>query len=293
MMRHFRNATNVAIFLIQGALAVMFFFTLSSVVWEGCLLASLGVVLELAKRLVWIEVKSTPERRFTVAFFLAVFLSVISGMASVAFTYTSVQNGAASSQQRALERGSLERGLSGLDLEADTIRNKLRGLPDDWVTSSLKYSQRLGEISAEKALLNARLGRMGETGSSGGGSQSLKDFSSGIGLSYPFLLVGIMGLIALVLEMATYSMIHGRAQRGTRTRGTRESLVLETAFQGPDKPLLGRRKIAVRVGMEENAVRAILKKLEKAGLVEVPKGKRAYWLKFELAEALDRLSLSR
>ena len=57
-MKSIRMVTNTSIFLLQGTLATLFFFSLGSTWWDGALLAALGVILELVKRQSWVEWKS-------------------------------------------------------------------------------------------------------------------------------------------------------------------------------------------------------------------------------------------
>lgn len=155
-----------------------------------------------------------------------------------------------------------------------------------WVTSSLKYSRRFDEISAEQAVISARVGNLCESGSYVEGSMALRDFATGIGLSYSLLLLVVFGLIAVVLEMATYSMLRGRCL-DPRVPVSRDALVLETSYQGQDKPLLGRRKVAAKLGVDQNEIRKTLRQLARMGVVCIPRGAGAVRPKAEIPSELS------
>ena len=223
---------------------------------------------------------------------LGLVLSFVSGFASVAFSYTSIQISIRTMETRQDDRRKLESELNGLEVEARSIRQKLAQLPEDWVTASLRYSTRLAEITRTMDSLESRLGKSGESGSEGPGASSLRDLSQLFSLDFRVLLLVFFGVLSVVLEVATFGMLHGRKGPLTRGRASKLALVLENAFQAEDKPLRGRRVVAANLGLAEPDVREIFERINALGITEKRTGKKGFFLRVPLDEAFETLGRS-
>ncbi|MEI8093057.1 MAG: hypothetical protein WCG80_02500 [Spirochaetales bacterium] len=264
----------------------MFFFGLGSTDVERYLLAGLGVVLELAKRQAWLEWKGREADTGFVALLLALMLSCTSGIASAAFSYTAIQTSSKVATENEQVRNNLLKSVESLNQQAQALQQKLDAMPVDWVTKGLQYSEALGGIAAQRDLAVKQLGEMGGTGKNGENAQVLRALCDSVGISFTSAMLVLLGMLALIMEVATYGMLHGRRRKPGSPPPTLEALVLETAYQAVDKPLVGRRAIAERLHMKEADIRVLLEHFQKVGIIDTRPKRRGYFLTMPLNEAL-------
>jgi len=289
-MRHLRNIINFAIFFLQGTLAVLFFFSLGSSLWDSLFLAAMGAILEMVKRQCWIDWKATTKNRHWLALTLGVVLSVVSAFASLSFSYTAIQTSTRGQSTLSADRRTLEKQVAGLDAESNALREKLAALPGDWVTSSLRYSTRLAELSRERTALLGQLGELGKPGSSSGsgaGALTIGDLCALVGVNYDRFLVVFLAVITVVLEVATFALLPGTRGVQSASQVSRVSLILEASFQGEGRPLRGRRKVAEDLGLPEAEVRKAIAKVQRMGLVEGREGVRGLYLNRNFSEVIS------
>jgi hypothetical protein len=261
----------LAVFALQAVLAVLFFFSLGGSPLDAALLASLGAVLEIVKRISWREWRAD---RHALGLVLGVSLAAISCIAAIGFAYSAIERTVSASNRDTAARSALASSLAALDAEAATINAKASALPPEWVTSSLRYSSRLGEIAEERGAIAAKLAAAPPAS----GASYLLALASALGLDYRHLVLALLVVIAVALELAVYDLTPaapgGRQEARERKDVSSADLrLLRLATAAPGAPLAGYRRLAALGGVSVWQARQALDRLADACLIETRNGR--------------------
>ena len=269
----------LAVFLLQAALAILFFFSLGSSTLDAALLAALGAVLEIVKRISWRAWRGGRSARSLV---LGLTLAAVSATAAIGFSFSAI-NRTMDAQARDMQaRAVLSSSLAALDAEAAQLTAKAAALPAEWVTSSLRYSARLGKsrpsapssptASPPRRLLPGRV-------------TSSPCFR--LGLDYRRLVLALLLVVALALELAVFDLTPG-AQRAANASARAERYRATTgaffAWLRPPLGLLSRATpcLAARANVSAWQARQAFDRLTAAGMITTVHG-RHYAMKAKAA----------
>jgi hypothetical protein len=260
-----------AVFALQATLAVLFFFSLGGSRLDALLLASLGAVLEIVKRVSWRQWRAD---RHALGLVLGVTLATVSALAAIGYSFSTIERTVSTSDRDTAARAALASSLAALDAEASTLNAKASALPAAWVTSSLRYSARLGEIAAERSKVSDRLAAAAPAS----GASYLLALASALGVSYRALVLALLVVVAIALELAVFDLIPGapEGRQGEREdkKVSREDLeLLRLATASPGAPLLGYRRLAALAHLSVWQARQALDRLADACLVETRNGR--------------------
>lgn len=280
----------LSIFAVQASLVILFFWNLGSGGLESALLAATGVCLELAKRQCWSIGLWKGRHRALIG--LALLFSLISGLAAVAYSWSVTESGVDHALAHQSQVDQVLGQLRALDQERQAINTKLASLPADWVTQSLRYSSRLAELSREQQNLQQQLGELGATGAEGAksGAYHIKRWVELMGLPWQTLVLGFLVLISLLLEVGVVLTLERPVYLPSTEPQDLARLILQTAFQAPGKPLLGRRKVAQKLKVSESEVRKVMERLMALKLAQVRPGYKGLFLCSSPEECAFRLT---
>jgi uncharacterized iron-regulated membrane protein len=230
------------------------------------LLAAVGAVLEVTKRIGW---KQWRDGHSVLGLILGLSLAAVSALAAIGFEYSAIDRTMSAQTRDTEARAALTVSLSALDAEAATLTKAAAELPPEWVTSSLRYSSRLGEIAAERAKLSDRLA--GAPPASG--ASYLVTLADALGVDYRRLVLALLVVVALALELAVYDLTPGatEARPGLRSAvrlSHNDEGLLSLATVEPGAPLLGYRSVAALVGLSIWQARQAFARLAAAGAIE-------------------------
>lgn len=283
-----RWIAGLSLFLIQGTLAVLFFWNLGSGGLESAILAATGVSLELTKRYCWSLSGNSATRGLRIG--LAVAFSLVSGIAVMVYSWSASE----ASLERSLENKNqifaIQSQVRNLEEERHYLESKVRALPADWVTLSLKYTARIVAISNEERDLQLR-----ETGLEGRESERLQvglyfvhHWVLDRGLPWELLLFLFFLFCSILLEVGVAITAMPRSVSQNSIPVHRDLLILKAAFQGRGQPLLSRRKIAKTVNTSEAEVRRVLNWLRSENLIRSHQGGNRFFPILSLDECIAR-----
>jgi len=265
------KALGVAVFGLQAALAVLFFASLGGSPLDAALLAVVGAVLEIVKRVSWREWRAGRAARGLV---LGLTLAAVSALAAVGFTYSAIERTVATAGRDTAARSVLTSSLSALDAEAAQLTAKASALPAEWVTSSLRYSSRLGEIAEARGAIVSKL----SAAPPASGASYLLALAAALGVDYRRLVLILLVIVAIALELAVYDLTpaapEGRQGAREAKKVSRADLtLLRLATASPGAPLAGYRRLAARAHVSVWQARQALDRLTDACLIETRNGR--------------------
>jgi len=252
-----RSAVAYAVFVVQAALAVLFFWNLGAGGIESIIMAATGVCLELTKRHTWSMVHGR-ERPWALIG-LAMVFSLLSGMSAVAYTWSVSEEGLDRAHRLETHWALIQSQIRALDQESEAIRDKLHGLPADWVTLSLRYSARLEAIAGDHQRLQDELGGLGGMGLNEvhTGLYSFKNWAESVGFPWGSVVLGFLVLTSLLLEVGVVLTCAPRPAKPGSGPEDLQQLIMRKAYVAPDKPLVSRRKLAAMLKVSEPEVRKV------------------------------------
>lgn len=196
-------------------------------------------------------------------------LAAVSALAAIGFEYSAIERTVSASERDTQSRAALSVSLVALDAEGAQLAAKASALPPEWVTSSLRYSARLGEIAAERAKLSDRL----VAAPPASGASYLVAQADALGVDYRRLVLALLVVVALALELAVFDLTPSAT--GGRTcirevgRVSRDDLeLLALATVEPGAPLLGYRSAATLAGLTVWQSRQAFARLAASGAIE-------------------------
>jgi hypothetical protein len=260
-----------AVFLVQSALAVLFFASLGSAPLDAALLAAIGAVLEIVKRVSWREWRAS---RVAVGLVLGLTLAAVSALAAIGYSYSAIERTVSASDRDTAARSVLASSLPALDAEAAQLTAKASVLPAEWVTSSLRYSSRLGEIAQERGAIAAKLAAAPPAS----GASYLLALASALGVDYRRLVLALLVVVSLALELAVFDLTaeapRGRqCEREGKDVSRADLALLRLATAKPGAPLLGYRRLAELAHVSVWQARQALDRLTDASLIETRNGR--------------------
>lgn len=261
----------VFIWILQSILAIFFFASLGAGLLDAALLAAVGLALEVVKRIGWREWR---QDRRALGLVLGVALAAVSGLAAVGFSYSAIDRTMTAQDRDSASRAATASALAALDSEADALRAKLDGLEPEWVTASLRYSARLGEIAADRGKLAARLAAAPPAS----GASYLDALADALGVDPSALVLALLVVVALALELAVYDLTQsataGRHCVRRASLVSRDDLaLLALATVEPRAALLGYRAAAALAGLTSWQARQAFARLAAAGKIEARDGR--------------------
>jgi hypothetical protein len=273
MTRATFTALGWAVFALQATLAVLFFYSLGSSPLDSALLAALGAVLEIVKRTSWRKWRAD---RSALGLVLGAALAAVSALAAIGFSYSAIQRTVSAAERDTAARAALASSLQSLDAEAAELTTKAAALPPEWVTSSLRYSSRLGEIAQERGAIATKLAAAPPAS----GTSYLLALASALGVDYRRLVLALLVLVAIALELAVFDLVPSApAARHEAREGEKVSsddlALLRLATAAPGAPLTGYRRLAALGGVSVWHARQALDRLAEARLIET-RGRRHY-----------------
>jgi hypothetical protein len=261
----------MAVFGLQAVLAVLFFASLGSASLDAALLAAVGAILEIVKRISWREWRK--DRR-ELGLVLGLTLAAVSALAAIGFTYSAIERTMGAQARDTAARSALSFSLSALDAEAAQLTAKASALPAEWVTSSLRYSARLGEIATERGAIVFKL----SAAPPASGASYLLALAAALGVSYRSLVLGLLVVVAIALELAVYDLTpaapEGRqGAREGKDVSRADLTLLRLATATPNAPLAGYRRLSARAHVSVWQARQALDRLTAACLIETRNGR--------------------
>jgi len=260
-----RSAIGLVLFLLQCACAVAFFASLGANTIDSAILAGVGALLEIVKRIAWSDVRAGQGK--AVALVLGIALAALSAIATLGFELGAMDSAASSATANAEARARLAASIASLDLEAASIREKLDSLPSNYVTLSLRYSARLDELAARKAELSTDAERMAES-DKGRGVSTLAKLAGRVGFDAESVSLAFFASLAVLLEMAVFTttgkLVKQRRKGSKAPSVTPErKAILEALADKPSRP----KDLADLLGKNPSTTRVELRAMLAAGLV--------------------------
>jgi hypothetical protein len=214
-MKHIKNIVVLALFALQSFLAIAFFFSLGSSLFDSILLAGVGVLLETVKRISWDDAKT---RRSIVAVVLGLALAAVSALASLGFELNSVRSSGDAVTIANGQRSDLTSQIAALDEESATIREKQAAIDPTWITSSMRLSSRLDDIRATRAQLSAKLESLPQN-AAGRSASTLKMLCGIVHVDYDRSIILFFAALSIILEASVFVTMPNNGKRNARRKG--------------------------------------------------------------------------
>jgi hypothetical protein len=272
-MKKIKVIIGLALFALQGFLAIAFFFSLGSSTFDAVLLAGIGAMLEIVKRVAWSDAKA---RASIVAIVLGIALALVSGLASLGFELNSVASSASALSTTTESRGALISQLAALDEESATIRQKQAAIDPSWITSSLRLSSRLDALRASRAQLSVQLAAL-SSDKKGRGASTLKMLCNVAGLDFDRTIILFFVALSVVLEASVYVTMPTTGKRARRRkaltykppRSPEAQAIIDSLSTQSARPY----ELAKRLGKNPSTTRVMLSKmLDDGTLARSPEG---------------------
>jgi len=274
--RIIRPGVGLVLFILQCACAVAFFASLGANALDSAILAGVGALLEIVKRIAWSDLRAGQGK--AVALVLGVSLAALSAVATLGFEMGAMDSATSSTEAQAEARARLGASINALDMEAASIRVKLEGLPANYVTLSLRYSARLDELAARKAELSAKVDSISSS-DTGRGVSTLAKLSGRVGLEAEAVSLVFFTALSILLELAVFTTT-GRSMKQRRKGSKAPSVtperkaILEALADKPSRPkdladLLGKNPSTTRVELRAMLAAGLVRRDDSTGLYSI------------------------
>ncbi len=257
------NVILIGSLVVSGAMTADFSASIGRDLVSAVLLGGVGILLELLKAFSWDRARGGGLVYKT----LGVLCSVFSLIASLAFSTVNIEQGMEASEGQSDEASRIQDSIQLIRSQEHDLIARVAQLPEGWVRTHAEYLESLGKLRDQLGALEAKLADLHGQGSS---TTLAAGFAARLGWSGPWFIAAMLGVIALIIEVAIVAISLGGKGRGRMLfDGRQSSDSLAKFFRealNEDGTVKSRREL-IALGWAEREVRDLIFALTRSGIL--------------------------